>query len=79
MNTALVRVPSDDTEHIPNIDDVRVRIGLDGSPYALAFCRRVQDFQAWVLVLEEEGDGAEVCVRRGSVLRLVGVGAGVGG
>lgn len=54
-------------------------LGSIGRHTFSSFARRVQDFQAAVVVLKEEGDGAEVGVCGGSVLRLVGVAAGVGG
>lgn len=59
MHAALILVAGPLGEHIANIDDVGVWIGRNGHPLVPVL---VEDFQAWVRVLQEQSDGAKIRV-----------------
>jgi hypothetical protein len=69
VHAALVLVPRPLGEHVAHVDDVGVWVGGDGDEGVGV---GVEDLEAGVLVLEEQGDGAEVGVGARAELPLLG-------
>ena len=75
VHAAGVGAPGPLGQHVAHVDDVGGRVRRDGHEGARG---RVEDFEAGVLVLQQERDGAEVGVCAGAQLTLF-AGAGGGG